>query len=1077
MMPASEVGAPTPHSPIAVVWCRQVDNEAESPGYTTIPDEFPGRRETLEAIRVVGNLTVNVADTHDYWDPDPSSPLSYYPNLFLYPAAGGRYTCVGRMFLSTEDRPRIGMKTLVFETTALAASGEFGAAVLRAHATMGGRSGDHRPASEPDQAIYQGVGEGFLFHRGSTEPVVLVTSEQWEATNQVVLDLVRDLPTALVALGAFLVFPYFLPVAKVDMHQFTEQLPLALAVMRVPRGEAQGERHLKRIQGWDGAPVTLRDLTRPATGRAAKDALPLVLQYARDHAEEKLAEVSRRVDLVENTRLKAILDDVDRQAGRDRRKEMWRIGTAMETASLLLARPRGRSISVTGEAAKRANEYVKVKPEPERGGGGAPAGSNAALPLEPSVVASTLPPWLQKPTEIALPPEDPAAVPVSIQSDPSLLSRIPPTPDLPPPPPSNDLAAPPTPPPAAYLGPPPVDSATVDARIQAALRDAEARWRNSLETTVRESADSQSRQFNQGQVDVTRRLDLLESRPAASPDEIAREAEHRVRAVVDPRVDSVPVLVQQSIQSSGETWAAAFRGELKRITEEMAARSLRSEEELRAALVAQLDLEITEAKEQGSALREEIENRVRTLVDSRFTELEQKRVKDVREMEQRIGLLVDGRSKDLEARLRAQSDARAAEVEQKRLREGQERDVRVAGAVDARSREVEARLTALVDARTADVAQKRDREGREQDTRLGGLLDARAHELEAHMAALIEARSHEVEARVSNQVSISRTAVEERIAQASKRLEVDREARLAEISDTHSKSLAGLQVRMQSYLDLKMREDSDRERTKYVELLARLKGEVDDALARTIDSSRFDEAVRERVARSMEESRAEFAQHFVELEARLQTIPSPDTPRLEGIEMQLRERGEALAKIEAKVRQDVEDLDRRVQVVTDKMLPLVRKTWVRIDEVEKLLARPETSEARFGELRRDLGRELRRVETEMRDETAHLRRRLEASMTSQGKIWLNLVRQLSESGAGYVPSEEDLASERSRRSSSRPIPTEDEDLLARPRSRESPYVAYEQDPANPLDPQPPEPTEAAPPRRTGPRPTRSGAQR
>ena len=72
-------------APVASVWCRQVDNEAESPGYTTIPDDFPGMRETLESIRIVGNLTINVADTHDYWDPGPSQSLSFYPNLFLYP--------------------------------------------------------------------------------------------------------------------------------------------------------------------------------------------------------------------------------------------------------------------------------------------------------------------------------------------------------------------------------------------------------------------------------------------------------------------------------------------------------------------------------------------------------------------------------------------------------------------------------------------------------------------------------------------------------------------------------------------------------------------------------------------------------------------------------------------------------------------------------------------------------------------------------------------------------------------------------------------------------------------------------
>ncbi|HLM91479.1 MAG TPA: hypothetical protein VK424_05455 [Thermoplasmata archaeon] len=1072
-MAASEVGAPAAHAPIAVVWCRQVDNEAESPGYTTIPDEFPGRRETLEAIRVVGNLTVNVADTHDYWDPDPSAPLSYYPNLFLYPAAAGRYTCVGRMFLSTEDRPRIGMKTLVFETAALAASGEFGAAVLRAHATMGGRSGGDRPAADPDQSIYQGVGEGFLYHRGSTEPVVLVTAEQWEATNQVVLDLVRELPTALVALGAFLVFPYFLPVAKVDMHQFTEQLPLALAVMRVPRGEAQGDRHMKRIQGWEGAPVTLRDLTRPPTGRAAKDALPLVLQYARDHAEDKLGEVSHRVDLVEAARMKAIQDDADRQGGRDRRKEMWRIGTAMETAALLLARPRGRSVSVTGEAAKRANEYVKVKRDTDRGGGGGPAppSASAALPqLTEPAATQQLPPWLQRPADITLPPEGPVAVPVSIQSDPSLLSRPAADLPLPPPPPPSTSGTPSSPASLAAPPPTPVDGAVIDARVHAALGAAETKWRSTLDLKVRETADSQTRAWNESQTEVARRIESLERRPTMSPDEVARrlsalearpslspdevarrfaalesrplvsqdevtrEAERRVREATEPRFAGVPDLVQKAVQTSGATWADSFRAELKRMADEMNARLLRGEEELRTALVAQLDLELTEAKEQGSALREEIESRVRTLVDTRFTELEQKRIRDVRDMEQRMGLLVEGRSKDLEARLRTQVDARATELDQ-----------------------------------------KRGREAKDQDIRTGVLLDARAKDFEIRMSALLDARARELEARMGNQLSISRSAVEERVNQATKRLEVDREARLAELSDTHSKSLAGLQVRMQSYLDQKMREDSDRERGKYVELLARLKGEVDDALGRTIDSTRFDAAVRERVKTLMDENRAAYARSLAELEARLQSAPSPDTARLETIEAQLRDRADALTQVESKVRQDVDDLDRRVQVVTDKMLPLVRKTWVRIDEVEKLLARPEQNEARFAELRRDLGRELRRVESEIRDETAHLRRRLEASMTSQGKIWLNLVRQLSESGTGYVPSEDDLATERGRRGS-RPVPADDEDLLARPRSRESPYVDYDEDPANPLDPQPTD-SEPAPPRRAAPRTTRGGAQR
>ena len=86
--------------------------------------------------------------------------------------------------------------------------------------------------------------------------------------------------------------------------------------------------------------------------------------------------------------------------------------------------------------------------------------------------------------------------------------------------------------------------------------------------------------------------------------------------------------------------------------------------------------------------------------------------------------------------------------------------------------------------------------------------------------------------------------------------------------------------------------------------------------------------------------------------------------------------------------------------MTEKIVPLVRKTWVRIEEVEKMLGRTDESEVRLGQLRRDVGRELRRVEGELREEQAHLRRRLESSMTNQSKIWLNLVRQLSEAGAG-----------------------------------------------------------------------------
>ncbi len=409
--------------PVAVVWCRQVDNEAESPGYTTIPEDFPGRRETLDLIRLVGNLTVNVADTHDYWMPGPPAPLNYYPNLFLYPAYGGRYTCVGRMFLSTEDRPRLGMKTLVLDSSQLLASGEYGPNVLRWHATMAGGRSDGRKPPVPDPNLYALLGEGLLFFRGSTEPVVTVASAGWDAAMEVIFDLVRVLPASLLQLGAILAFPYFLPQAKTNLHEFSEQVPLALALMRIPSAEAAGDRHRKRIQSWESTNVTFRDLTEgvPAPGGRAKDGVPLVLQYVRDHNATRLGPIVQRVDLVELPKLKNILSDSERGSGKERRKEMWRIGTAMESAALLLQRSRGRHVPVSVETARRAQEYIKAKlPEP------APAPGEAA-PTAPAAEAAAAgaghPGWLTKSAD--LPPVARGGrevVPLPVSDDPSLRS-------------------------------------------------------------------------------------------------------------------------------------------------------------------------------------------------------------------------------------------------------------------------------------------------------------------------------------------------------------------------------------------------------------------------------------------------------------------------------------------------------------------------------------------------------------------------------------------------------------------------------------------------------------------------------
>jgi hypothetical protein len=998
MATAEGAASGTPLTPVAVVWCRQVDNEAESPGYTTIPEEFPGRRETLEAIRIVGNLTINIADTHDYWDPDPSQPLSFYPNLFLYPAANGRYTCVGRMFLSTEDRPRLGMKTLVLETAPLLSGGEFGADILRAYATMSGRSEGQKPAVEPDPQVYQTVGEGFLFHRGTTEPVVVVAAETWEAACQAVLELVRAMPTSLVALGAFLVFPYFLPEAKVNLHEFTEQFPLSLAVMRVPRGEAQGDRHAKRLASWESAPVTLRDLTRPSRGR---EALPLVLQYVREHQEAKILEVSRRVDLVEAPRLEAHLHDTDRQGGRDRRKEMWRIGTAMETAALLLTRPKGRSVPMTTEAGRRANEYLQARPA-----------ETVLLPPEPvptmppptgpsteSPLMGQHPPWLHKPAEVQLPPSGPVAVPVSTREDPSTLplgTTLAP-PSSPPP-----TAVPPsaTPGPAnedleallkteidrrfadlAKGGTSPLDSGEVAARLASLTHELEAKWAAQLDARMREIADTSARALGALKADLTSRLHAIEARPVVSPSDVATEAEQKVLAANESRLRVISDKVQQEVQTSGEMWATRLRDELKQSVDQLRAQATHDEEEMRAALVAQIDLELREAQDQGTVLREEIEGRVRDLIKERNAELEQRHAKEVRDLEQRLGLLVDGRTKDVETRLAAANT-----------------------------------------------------------------------ELKERLAS----------------------AQEERVAQAEKRWSVSGEARIAETSEAQTQALAGLQVRLQSYFEQKLRENQEREREKYVELLARLKSDVDQSLAKTIDSSKFDAVIRDRVARGLEAGREEqekvIRQAVGEAEVRLSSQQEEGVVRLERLEAKIQTRETDLLRLEQTLRHEVDDLDRRIQVVADRALPLIRRTWLRVSELEKEGPGATETEARIKELRREMARELRRLEGQLLEQTGDLRDRLEATLASQGRIWLNLMKQLQNASEGLARSDE-AAARRSRAHSA--AGTGLDELLDESLRDTTEYPSFTSDPPNPLDPEASEPPADVEARETRRRPHRS----
>jgi hypothetical protein len=206
---------------------------------------------------------------------------------------------------------------------------------------------------------------------------------------------------------------------------------------------------------------------------------------------------------------------------------------------------------------------------------------------------------------------------------------------------------------------------------------------------------------------------------------------------------------------------------------------------------------------------------------------------------------------------------------------------------------------------------------------------------------------------------------------------------------------------MQGHFDERLREGLEREREKYLELLARLKGEVEGSFARASDPAKLEPILRERIARTIDAFRLE-TQRMVdarvgEAEARIAEMPSDGLRRLEQVEQVLAERESLLEQLETRIRGELEELDHRTQVLSDRLVPVVRKAWMKIAEIQKAPpgAAP-TSDAELQTVRRDLHREVRRLEAELQEKTAEIRDRMETSITNQGRVWLTLVRQLSQ---------------------------------------------------------------------------------
>jgi dsDNA-specific endonuclease/ATPase MutS2 len=120
------------------------------------------------------------------------------------------------------------------------------------------------------------------------------------------------------------------------------------------------------------------------------------------------------------------------------------------------------------------------------------------------------------------------------------------------------------------------------------------------------------------------------------------------------------------------------------------------------------------------------------------------------------------------------------------------------------------------------------------------------------------------------------------------------------------------------------------------------------------------------------------------------------TERLQRLEANASVRRDELTQLEETYRAELDDLDRRAQILADRLVPVVRKTWTRITELERQQGGEPISDEAMEALRRETQREVRRLETSLDERLGEIRDRMETSISNQGRVWLTLVRQLSQ---------------------------------------------------------------------------------
>jgi hypothetical protein len=111
---------------------------------------------------------------------------------------------------------------------------------------------------------------------------------------------------------------------------------------------------------------------------------------------------------------------------------------------------------------------------------------------------------------------------------------------------------------------------------------------------------------------------------------------------------------------------------------------------------------------------------------------------------------------------------------------------------------------------------------------------------------------------------------------------------------------------------------------------------------------------------------------------------------------------ERLGEVEV-LRMEVRDMRERMKVFSDSTIPLLRRTWAKVEEMGNTPSPPSIREKKLTKLKAELWTELKaeimvemkRMEEDFIEHNRNILERMEGNLQTQGRIWLTLVQQMS----------------------------------------------------------------------------------